>query len=251
MDKYKILIGNETKFIFAGPCAVENMNMMEETIVFLSTLGIKTIRAGIFKPRTCCDSFQGYGFTAIAWLKELKRKYQVLFVSEIVDIRQFEKMSEVIDVFQVGTRNMSNFEMLKELGKTKVTVLLKRGYCSTIREFIKASEYIYKNGNANIILCERGIRSFDNETRNLLDLTSVAVIKQETNMPIVVDISHSLGRKDIAIPLSNACFACGADGLMIEVHPNPDIALSDAAQQMNFYEFKSFMDNICEKNRRV
>ena len=153
-------------------------------------------------------------------------------------------MSNMVDILQVGTRNMFNYELLKELGNVNIPILLKRGMCATINEYINAAQYILQSGNDKIILCERGIRSFDTSTRNLLDLSSVAIIKEETNFPIIVDISHSLGRKDIILPMARASFAAGADGLMIEVHNNPNNALSDASQQLNLEEFELFIEKL-------
>lgn len=228
--------------ILAGPCAVEDAAMFEETVQFLVSKHIYLIRAGIFKPRTNKHSFQGLGTEGLRILSNLKRKFPVSFISEILDIKDFENMAEVVDIFQIGSRNMSNYALLKELGKSKIPVLLKRGMCATIYEFACAAGYLTEYGNKNIILCERGIRSFDTATRNILDLSCVPLIKKMTELPVIVDLSHSLGRKDIAPAMGKAALACGADGIMIEVHPTPATALCDAKQQMNFSEFDQFLN---------
>ena len=199
--------------IIAGPCAVESMEQMRTIVPFLLSMKIQYIRAGAFKPRTSPDDFQGLGM-------------------------------EGVDILQVGARNMDNYELLKELGRSRVHVLLKRHMSATIAEFEKAAQYILREGNPNLILCERGIRTFENATRNTLDLSCCALMKRRLDLPIIVDISHSLGRKDIAAPMAKAALAAGADGLMIEVHQQPSIALSDAAQQMDFIEFEDFLQNI-------
>lgn len=177
-------------------------------------------------------------------MKQIKVKYDIRIVSEIVDAKYLDSMLQCVDILQVGARNMYNYELLKELGKVQVPVLLKRGLCATVREFIAAAEYILAGGNENILLCERGVRSFDNCTRNLLDISCVAIIKKETRYPVIVDISHSLGRKDIAPQVAKAAIAVGADGIMIEVHEHPKNALSDKEQQMDFEEFDNFYRQV-------
>lgn len=228
--------------IIAGPCAVENAPMLEETIRFLDARRIHLVRAGLYKPRTDVRSFQGLGADGIPILADLKQKYPVGFISEILDIRDLERLAEVVDVFQVGSRNMDNYALLKELGKAGVPVLLKRGMCATLREFACAAEYLTQYGSRQVVLCERGIRSFDTATRNVLDLSCVPLIREMTALPVIVDLSHSLGRKDIAASMGRAALACGADGVMVEVHPDPDAAWSDARQQMSFREFDCFLD---------
>ena len=177
-------------------------------------------------------------------LEAVRREYSVKIVSEIVDIRHLERMSQCVDILQVGARNMDNYELLKGLGRSRVPVLLKRHMSATVAEFEKAAQYILREGNTNLILCERGIRTFEDATRNTLDLSCCALIKQRLALPVIVDISHSLGRKDIAAPMAKAALAAGADGLMVEVHQKPSIALSDAAQQMDFPEFEGFIKSI-------
>ena len=230
--------------IIAGPCAVESMEQMRTIVPFLLSMKIQYIRAGAFKPRTSPDDFQGLGMEGLSILEAVRREYSVKIVSEIVDIRHLERMCQCVDILQVGARNMDNYELLKERGRSRVHVLLKRHMSATIAEFEKAAQYILREGNPNLILCERGIRTFENATRNTLDLSCCALMKRRLDLPIIVDISHSLGRKDIAAPMAKAALAAGADGLMIEVHQQPSIALSDAAQQMDFIEFEDFLQNI-------
>lgn len=218
--------------------------MMEKIIKSLIAKNIKYIRAGAFKPRTSPDNFQGLGIEGLKILDSLRKKYNVKIVSEIIDKEHIGIMSKTVDILQVGTRNMQNYSLLKALGKVDIPVILKRGMSATIDEFKYAAQYISNGGNKKIILCERGIRSFDNSTRNLLDLSCVAIIKKETNYPIIVDISHSLGRKDIALELTKASLAVGADGIMVEVHNNPEKALSDSGQQMSLSEFDIYYNQI-------
>jgi 3-deoxy-7-phosphoheptulonate synthase len=239
---------SKSVFLIGGPCAVESHQMIKETIDYLLTKNVINIRANIFKPRTSPHSFQGLGINGLEILSQLKQMHEVNLISEIVDTRHVEIMIEFIDVFQVGSRNMSNFELLKELGKTRKPILLKRGMSATIDEFICASEYIIQGGNKSIYLCERGIHSFDNATRNILDLSCVPIIKNRTGLPIIIDLSHSLGRKDIVVEMGKAALACGADGLMIEVHPDPEKALSDTQQQLSFVEFDNFYNEVFKES---
>lgn len=238
------IIGFHNPFIIAGPCAVEDYDMMDKIVKYLVEKHITVIRAGAFKPRTSPNDFQGLGTKGLKILNEIRSKFNVKVVSEIVDTKFIDIMCENVDILQVGARNMHNFELLKEIGKIKTPVILKRGMSATIEEFKCAAEYIMVGGNQNIILCERGVRSFDKSTRNLLDLSCVAIIKKETNLPILVDISHSLGRKDIAVEITKAALAVGADGIMVEVHNNPDMALSDPIQQMSIMEFDSYYNEL-------
>lgn len=230
--------------IIAGPCSVENYDVMEKTVKFLKDLGIEYIRGGAFKPRTSPYSFQGLGMEGIEILEDMKKKYGVKIVSEILDIRDLEEMMDSIDIIQVGSRNMYNYPLLKELGRIKKPILLKRGISATIEEWLNAAEYIALEGNTDIILCERGIRTFENYTRNTLDLNCVPVVKQRTNLAIIVDPSHGTGRRELVKPLSLAAIAAGADGLLIEVHPDPDKALSDGFQSLNFEEFKDTYNRV-------
>ncbi|MDO6354377.1 3-deoxy-7-phosphoheptulonate synthase [Caloramator sp. CAR-1] len=230
--------------IIAGPCSVENYDIMDKTVKFLKELGIEYIRGGAFKPRTSPYSFQGLGIEGLEILEDMKKKYGVKIVSEILDIRDLEEMIDSIDIIQVGSRNMYNYPLLKELGRIKKPILLKRGISATIDEWLNAAEYIALEGNTDIILCERGIRTFENYTRNTLDLNCVPVVKQRTNLAIIVDPSHGTGRRELVKPLSLAAIAAGADGLLIEVHPDPDNALSDGFQSLNFEEFKDTYNKV-------
>jgi len=224
--------------MIAGPCSVENYEMMDKTAQFLKRIGVNYIRGGVFKPRTSPNSFQGLGVSGLEILKQIKKDYGLLVVSEILDIRDLEKCLDVVDVIQIGSRNMYNYPLLKEVGKTNKTVILKRGMSATYDEWINASEYIKMGGNEDIILCERGIRTFEPSTRNTLDLSCIPLIKQRTNLRIIVDPSHGTGIRDIVEPMSMAAIAAGADGLIIETHPEPDRAISDGFQSVDFETFE-------------
>lgn len=231
--------------VIAGPCAVESRNQMKAVGKKLNEFGIKLLRGGAFKPRTSPYDFQGYGLNALKVLRETGNEFGLKTVSEVVDTRHVELMEDYVDIIQVGSRNMFNYELLKEVGKSKRPVVLKRGLMSTIKEFAYASEYIRSSGNQNIILCERGIRTFDTATRNILDIAAIPILRKETGLPVMVDLSHSLGnRKDLIEPIGKACLIAGADLLMVEVHPNPKTALSDSKQQLNFTELKSLLSSI-------
>ena len=233
-----------TPVIIAGPCAVENIRYLEDIAVLLNRVGVKFLRGGAYKPRTSPYDFQGLKEEGIKILSEIGKKYNLITVTEVVDTRDVDMLVKFVDVLQIGARNMQNFELLKEVGQTKRPILLKRGLNATIQEFLYAAEYIALQGNRKIILCERGIRTFETKTRNTLDIASVPIIKKEANLPIIVDISHSLGRKDIANPVGKAALAVGADGIMVEVHPYPEIALSDSKQQLSPDEFIEFINYI-------
>ena len=230
--------------IFAGPCSIENFEQLDIVAQAISNLGIKFIRGGAFKPRTSPYSFQGIGLEGLKMMKAIKKKYSMITVSEIIDIRDIEMGMQYIDLIQIGSRNMYNTPFLKEVGKTKHPILLKRGMMATVEEFLMAAEYIVSAGNENIILCERGIRTFETSTRNTLDISSIAIIKKETSLPIIADISHSLGRKDIALPIIKAVIALGVDGIMAEVHNEPIKAASDSLQQFSIEEFTLLLKDI-------
>ena len=231
-------------FFIAGPCAVENYDMLDKITEYLVSKNIAVIRAGAFKPRTSPEAFQGLGIEGLKIIGQIRKKYSVKFVSEIIDLKYLTVICDNVDILQVGSRNMFHYELLKELGKIGHPIILKRGLCATLYEYIQAAQYILQGGNQHLILCERGIRSYDASTRNILDLSAVAILKKETTMPVMVDISHSLGRKDIAVPMSRAALAAGADGIMVEVHNNPDKALSDPSQQMSLLEFDSYYNAL-------
>ncbi|HDA1973038.1 bifunctional 3-deoxy-7-phosphoheptulonate synthase/chorismate mutase [Staphylococcus aureus] len=236
------IIGDGNKSFVFGPCSVESYEQVEAVAKNLHAKGEKFIRGGAFKPRTSPYDFQGLGVEGLKILKQIKDKYDLNVVSEIVNPNDFEVADEYLDVFQIGARNMQNFELLKEAGRTKKPILLKRGLSATIEEFVYAAEYIASQGNQNIILCERGIRTYEKATRNTLDISAVPILKQGTHIPVMVDVTHSTGRKDIMLPTAKAALAVGADGVMAEVHPDPSVALSDAGQQMDLDEFQAFYD---------
>lgn len=240
----KILELKKNRVIMAGPCAIESYEQLLETANFVKENGANVLRAGAYKPRTSPKSFQGLKKEGIEILKEVKKQTNMAVITELMDINDLESVYEVSDIIQVGSRNMQNFSLLRELGKQDKPVMLKRGLCATISEWIGASEYIALEGNNKIIMCERGIRTYNDYTRNTLDLSCVPIIKKETNYPIIVDPSHGTGVRYLVKPMSLAAFACGADGIMVEVHPNPDEALSDGMQSLYFEEFKDLMKSI-------
>lgn len=240
------IIGAGTKSYVFGPCSVESAEQVEAVAKNLHDKGEKFIRGGAFKPRTSPYDFQGLGEEGLQILHDAGKKYNLNVVSEIVNPAHFELADQYVDVFQIGARNMQNFELLKEAGRTNKPVLLKRGLSATIEEFVYAAEYIYAQGNSKIILCERGIRTYEKATRNTLDISAVPILKQGTHLPVLVDVTHSTGRKDIMLPVARAALAVGADGVMAEVHPNPAVALSDAGQQMDFEEFENFYKALNE-----
>ncbi|MDF2699703.1 MAG: keto-3-deoxy-D-arabino-heptulosonate-7-phosphate synthase beta [Haloplasmataceae bacterium] len=234
---------NNNTFIF-GPCSIESYDQLEKVAKVLKENGLKFIRGGAFKPRTSPYEFQGLGIEALKMMKDISDRYDLISVVEIMDKDQLSLAEEYVDIIQVGTRNMQNYSLLKALGSVNKPVILKRGYAATIEEFKLAAEYIISSGNENVILCERGIRTFERATRNTLDISAVPILKKETHLPVIVDVSHAAGRKDILTSLAKASLAAGADGIMAEIHPNPKVALSDAAQQMNFVEFNDFYQKI-------
>ena len=240
----KGIIGDGNKSFVFGPCSVESQEQVDTVAADLQAKGEKFIRGGAFKPRTSPYDFQGLGEEGLKILKNTKDKYGLNVVSEIVNPADFEIADQYLDVFQIGARNMQNFELLKEAGRSNKPVLLKRGLAATIEEFIFAAEYIASQGNENIILCERGIRTYEKATRNTLDISAVPILKQGTHLPVLVDVTHSTGRKDIMLPTAKAGLAVGADGIMAEVHPDPSVALSDSGQQMDLNEFEKFYNEL-------
>lgn len=213
--------------------------------------GLKLLRGGAFKPRTSPYDFQGLGIEGLEILKKVADEYDLAVISEIVNPADLEKAVDYIDVVQIGARNMQNFELLKAAGDAGKPVLLKRGLSATIQEFINAAEYIMSRGNRNIMLCERGIRTYEKATRNTLDISAVPILKQETHLPVFVDVTHSTGRRDLLLPTAKAAIAVGADGVMAEVHPDPAVALSDSAQQMDIPTFDQFFKEIKDVENRL
>jgi 3-deoxy-7-phosphoheptulonate synthase/chorismate mutase len=239
-----VTFGNGIPIIIAGPCSIESHGQLNEIAKCVSDLGVRILRGGAFKPRTSPYDFQGLREEGLKYLRDISSKYGLLAITEVLDTRYVDLVYNYTDIFQIGSRNMQNFELLKLVGKTDKPVMLKRGFMSTLEEFLFAAEYIMTSGNCQIILCERGIRTFEKWTKNTLDISAVPVLRKETFLPIVVDISHSTGRRDIAIPVAKAALAVGADGIMVEVHNNPNVALSDAQQQLSLEQFKKLMDEI-------
>ncbi len=240
----EIAIGHGRATIIAGPCAVEDRASFSAIARELHSLGIGLIRANLFKFRTFPSSFQGLGREGIAILKDVKSELGIRLVSEVMSARHVELLADVVDMFQVGSRSMMNTSLLKELGGVGKPVLLKRMFAATLGEFLAAAEYIATAGNMNIVLCERGVRSFDPWMRFALDVPGIALLRKLSPLPVIVDLSHSLGRKDIAAPVAKAALAAGACGLMVEVHPDPASAKSDAEQQMSVEEFKELLDEL-------
>jgi len=232
-------IGAEPQMI-AGPCSVESLEQCEAVAKRLKSLGGGFLRGGAYKPRTSPYSFQGLGVRGLEILREVADRHALAVVTEILDPRHLEQAERYSDVFQVGTRNMYNYELLKLLGQTNKPVLLKRGFMATLEEFILAAEYVAKEGNEQIILCERGIRTHERWTRNTMDVSAVPLLRIETPFPVLVDVSHATGRKDIMVPIARAALAAGAQGIMVEAHPTPSLALSDNAQQMDLDELTAF-----------
>lgn len=244
IDVRGIKIGGSELAVMAGPCSVESFEMVRETALRTSKRGARFLRGGAYKPRTSPYSFQGVGPEALTWLRKAADEFGMGVITELVDPRDLDVVCEYTDIIQIGARNMQNFRLLHEVGRQKKPVLLKRGMSATITDFLLAAEHIANEGNINIILCERGIRTFETATRNTLDLSCVPVIKNVSHLPIIVDPSHGTGKKVCIAPMSYAAVAAGADGLMIEVHPNPEEALSDGDQSLTPDEYASLMDKV-------
>lgn len=228
----------------AGPCSVESEEQMEKVASALKEQGIKIMRGGAYKPRTGPYSFQGLGKEGLTLLREAASRHGLATVTEILDVRDIEVICQNADMLQIGARNMQNFELLKEVGKSQKPVLLKRGLCATIEELLLAAEYILAHGNPNVVLCERGIRTFETDTRNTLALATVPLVKEMSHLPIIVDPTHGTGKLSLIEPMTKAAIACGADGFIVEVHPNPEEAKSDAQQQMTPEQFSVMLKNI-------
>ncbi len=256
MTKNKILQNKEETYniekvkvasdflLIAGPCSIEGYQMAYETVRHIIKSGANIFRGGSFKPRTSPYSFQGLQQEALEILKTIKQETNVPIVTEILDPRQIDNRLDFIDIIQIGSRSMHNFPLLKEVGMSKKPVILKRGFQATIEEWVHSTEYIFKEGNSKIILCERGIRTFETYTRNTLDLSAVPIMKQLTDLPVIVDPTHATGKRNLIPAMCKAAIAAGADGLMVEVHPNPPQALSDPDQQLSFEEFAYLMNEL-------
>ncbi len=238
------IIGGRQVVLIAGPCSVEGREKFLYAAKMVKEAGAHILRGGAFKPRTSPYSFQGLGEEGLKILAEAREKFNMPVVTEVLDTRHVELVNKYADMFQIGARNMQNFELLKEVGKTKKPVLLKRGLMSTIEEWLMSAEYILSNGNTNVVLCERGIRTFEKATRNTLDLSAVPLIKELTHLPIIIDPSHGTGKKKLIPAMAKAAVAAGADGLTIEVHPKPSEALSDGDQSLLPSEYSELVKEL-------
>lgn len=236
--------GGDDISIIAGPCSVENRGMLRDTAIAVKKAGASMLRGGAFKPRTSPYSFQGLGVDALKLLSETRAITGLPVVTEVLDTRHVDVVAEHADMLQVGARNMQNFALLAELGRVQRPVLLKRGLSATITELLMAAEYIMAHGNNQVVLCERGIRTFETATRNTLDISAIPVIKRESHLPVIVDPSHAGGDADLVLPLSLAAIAAGADGLIVEVHPDPESALSDGDQSLTIPSFELLMQRL-------
>jgi 3-deoxy-7-phosphoheptulonate synthase len=244
VDMAGVPVGGPEVIAMAGPCSVETRDQLHAVARSVHASGARVLRGGAFKPRTSPYSFQGLGEQALQWMREAADELGLAVISEVMDVRTIEMMLRYVDCLQVGARNMQNFDLLKELGKVRRPVLLKRGMSATIEEWLLSAEYILAGGNGQVILCERGIRTFENATRNTLDISAIPVVKKLSHLPIVVDPSHGTGRRDKVIPMARAAVAAGADGLLIEVHNNPEKALSDGAQSLYPEQFDRLMGEL-------
>lgn len=238
------VFGGDKPVLIAGPCSVESREQVIQTALQLKSFGFDVLRGGVFKPRTSPFDFQGLGIEGLKYLREAGDLAGVPIITEVMDEHNIEAMAEMADILQIGSRNMYNYPLLKAVGRAKRPILLKRGMSATIREWIMAAEYIAQYGNTEIILCERGIRSFDNYTRNTLDLAAVPIMKKETGLPVIVDPSHGTGIRELMMPMSRAALACGADGLMLEVHHEPENALCDGPQSLTPQEYGELIKNL-------
>ncbi len=239
-----VRIGGDEVVVMAGPCSAESPEQVMTTAAAVKRAGAKVLRGGAFKPRSSPYSFQGHGESGLRMLRDAADAHGLQLVSEVMDASQIELMDRYVDIFQVGARNMQNFTLLRELGRLRKPVLLKRGIAATIEEWLLSAEYVLAGGNTGVILCERGIRTFENATRNTLDISAIPVVKQLSHMPVFVDPSHGTGRRDKVAPMARAAVAAGADGLLIEVHCDPDHALSDGAQSLFPGQFERLMAEL-------
>jgi 3-deoxy-7-phosphoheptulonate synthase len=237
-------VGGNEIVVMAGPCSVESREQIFSTAESVAKAGAKVLRGGAFKPRSSPYSFQGHGEEALKLLREAGEKYNLLVISEVMEIAQISLMLPYVDILQVGARNMQNFNLLRELGKVRKPVLLKRGIAATLEELLLSAEYIMAGGNYDVILCERGIRTFETYTRNTMDISAIPIIHKLSHLPMTADPSHGTGRRDKVAPMARASVAAGADALLIEVHCNPDQALSDGAQSLFPEQFAKLMDEL-------
>lgn len=237
-------IGGSNFTVMAGPCSIESYEQFMETAKGVKAAGAHILRGGIWKMRTSAKDFQGLGSSSFDFIKSVCKETNMKLVSEVTDARQIAEIYDIVECFQVGSRNMHNYALLKELGMQKKPVLLKRGFASLISEWVKAAEYVTNGGNPNVILCERGIRTFETSTRNTLDLNAVAFAKKNTHLPVIVDPSHAVGIRALVPDLAYAAAAVGADGIIVEVHPRPAEALSDGMQALTLEDFRTMMTKL-------
>jgi 3-deoxy-7-phosphoheptulonate synthase len=237
-------IGDGRVVIMAGPCSVENRDQIEQVAEIVAGGGARVIRGGAFKPRSSPYSFQGLGEDGLKMMRVAADRNRLLVISEVMDQTQIPMMCDYVDILQVGARNMQNYNLLRQLGETRKPVLIKRGISATIEELLLSAEYVLAGGNYDVILCERGIRTFESYTRNTMDISAIPVVKSLSHLPIVADPSHGTGRRDKVIPMARAAVAAGADGLLVEVHHDPDHALSDGAQSLKPNQFTEMMQQI-------
>jgi len=239
-----VQVGGGQVIVMAGPCSVENRDQIEQIAEIVANAGAKVLRGGAFKPRSSPYSFQGLGEEGLKMMREAADRHQLFVVSEVMDQTQIPLLAEYADILQVGARNMQNFNLLRQLGELRRPVLLKRGISATVEELLLSAEYILSGGNYDVILCERGIRTFENATRNTMDISAIPVVKSLSHLPIIADPSHGTGRRDKVLPMARAAVAAGADGLLVEVHHDPDHALSDGAQSLHPGQFTELMEQL-------
>jgi 3-deoxy-7-phosphoheptulonate synthase len=242
-----LVVGGDEIVIMAGPCSIESKEQIRLSAKQVAEAGAQFLRGGAFKPRSSPYSFQGMGVEGLKLMREAADEFGLLVITEVMEIAQIEPMLEYVDCFQVGARNMQNFNLLRELGNVRKPVLLKRGIAATIEEVLLSAEYILSGGNYDLILCERGIRTFETYTRNTMDVSAIPVLKELTHLPVLADPSHGVGKRNLVPPLALACVAAGADGLLMEMHPNPDKAMSDGAQSL----FPEQLTELVERLRRL
>lgn len=241
----KVKVGGKSPFlVIAGPCAVESRDQLMKTARFLKKLGVPVLRGGAYKPRTSPHSFQGLREGGLDLLDEVRRETGILVVTEIVSPEHVEIVADKVDILQIGARNMQNFDLLTEVGKINKPVILKRGLSATVEEWLGSAEYILVNGNPDVVLCERGIRTFETATRNTADLAIIPLVRKMTHLPVIFDPSHATGKRDLVAPTALASIVVGAHGAMVEVHPEPEHALSDGAQSLHFREFEKLLGRM-------
>jgi 3-deoxy-7-phosphoheptulonate synthase len=245
------VIGDGSLTVMAGPCSVESKDQLFETADAVKAAGATVLRGGAFKPRTSPYSFQGLGVQGLRYLAEARERTGLPVITEVMEPNQVDIVAEYADILQIGTRNMQNYSLLRDVGRVARPVMLKRGYGATVEEWLMAAEYIVSSGNPNVILCERGIRTFETFTRNTMDLAAVPVINHLTHLPVIIDPSHATGKRWLVKPLAVGGVAVGADGIMVEVHPHPDDALSDAEQQLDFEGFREMMAAVVPVHEQV